>query len=200
VLYAAVLVAQHLGAPENMPDGYQWLVTVSWINVSILGFNMLPIYPLDGGQILRSLLWFVVGRGRSLMAATLVGFVGVAGFLIVAVWFRSIWLGAVAVFLVMNCWSGLKHARELLRIAKCPRRPGFACPSCRTAPPLGAFWQCGKCAQAFDTFASGAVCPHCGIQFVRTGCLDCGEQHPISAWRTNPPVDASVLTRYPASS
>ena len=54
----------------------EWLF---FINLGLLVFNMLPIYPLDGGQILRSLLWFAMGRARSLMAATIVGFIGVAG-------------------------------------------------------------------------------------------------------------------------
>ena len=35
------------------------------INWGLLIFNMLPIYPLDGGQILQSLLWFVLGRARA---------------------------------------------------------------------------------------------------------------------------------------
>jgi Zn-dependent protease len=195
VLFGAVLMARSLGWPDTMPDTYQWLRAVSFTNLGLLIFNMLPIYPLDGGQIFRSLLWFVLGRGRSLMVATLLGFVGVAGFFAIALWRQSLWLGAVGVFLVMNCWNGLKHARELMRIAKFPRRPGFACPSCRTAPPLGAFWHCGKCTQQFDTFASGAVCPNCGAQFALTGCLDCREAFPMSAWATQPAgsVDAGIL-------
>jgi Zn-dependent protease len=130
------------------------------IDVVLLIFNILPIYPLDGGQILRSLLWFVMGRARSLLVATILGFIGVAGFIGLAVLKQSIWYGALALFMLMNCWSGLQHARQLLRIAKLPRRDGYACPSCKAAPPLGDYWKCGKCGQSFDTFQSGAVCPN----------------------------------------
>jgi len=155
---------------------------VWFINLALLIFNMLPIYPLDGGQIFRSLLWFVLGRARSLMVATIVGFLGIAGFIGIAVWLHSAWLGVVSVFMLMNCWGGLKQARALSRIAKLPRRDGFICPRCKTAPPIGTFWRCAQCQQAFDTFQSGAVCPHCGIRFTVTRCLDCGGANPISEW------------------
>ena len=95
-----------------------------WIDISLLVFNMLPIYPLDGGQILRSLLWFVLGRGRSLMVTTILGLVGIVGLIGVAVWSRSIWIGAVSAFMLMNCWNGLKNAQALIRIARLPRREG----------------------------------------------------------------------------
>jgi Zn-dependent protease len=182
ILIAAVVMSRSLGWAQAMPDAYQLLRTVMWIDVSLLVFNMLPIYPLDGGQILRSLLWFVLGRARSLMVATALGFVGVVGFFVLAMWMHSFWLGAIAIFMLLNCWGGLKHAQALLRLARLPRRKEFACPSCRTAPPIGAYWKCGQCGQPFDTFQTGGVCPHCAARFATTQCLDCGEQRPLQEW------------------
>jgi Zn-dependent protease len=167
---------------ELGPNTQQFLPSVFWINAGLLVFNILPIYPLDGGQILRSLLWFPLGRARSLQVATILGFIGVAGFIGLALWMRSIWFGALAAFMLLNCWGGLKHAQELLRIAKLPRHQEFACPNCKTSPPSGAFWRCGNCGQPFDTFATGAVCPRCSSQFAKTRCLDCGEQHAFNEW------------------
>lgn len=180
VIFAVGMLAN--SAAQTVPDAPRFINAVLWINVVLLVFNMLPIYPLDGGQILRSLLWFVIGRARSLWVATIVGFIGIPLFLLFAWWQHSAWLGLLAVFLLLNCWGGLQQARALSQIAKLPRREGFACPRCKTAPPLGAYWKCARCGQSFDMFATGAICPHCSAQFNVTGCLDCGGATAIAEW------------------
>ena len=173
----------HLSLDGDQPNEYaEFLNNICLINIGLLIFNLMPVYPLDGGQILRSLLWFVLGRANSLFAASIIGFIGVAGLIGLAVFLQSIWLGIMAAFILMNCWGGLKQARALARIAKLPRRAGFACPSCKTAPPLGELWRCGKCGQPFDTFLTQGICPHCGTQFSVTQCLDCGTSSPIAGW------------------
>jgi len=168
----------------TMPNAYVLLQAVFSMNKWLLIFNMLPIYPLDGGQILRSLLWFVMGRARSLMAATIIGFIGVAGLIGLALYARSVWFAVISVFILMNCWNGLQHARALSRIAKLPRNESFSCPSCKASPPMGNFWACARCGNAFDTFQTRATCPHCGAQFAGTRCLDCGATNPMSDWLT----------------
>jgi len=194
VLYGALMAAGSAGWDVTRPDAYEFVHTILWIDIGLLVFNLLPIYPLDGGQIFRSLLWFVMGRARSLMVAVVVGFVGAAALIVYAVLSREVWTAAICVFLLMNCWSGWQSARVLLRMAKLPRRPGFACPSCRTAPPIGTYWRCGNCQQQFDTFASGGVCPHCGAQYPTTMCLDCREQRPMSEWATGAHAATGVVS------
>jgi Zn-dependent protease len=176
------MLNRSLGWAEAMPNAHALLRAVWFINLGLLIFNMLPIYPLDGGQILRSLLWFAVGRARSLMLAAIIGFVGVAGFIVLAVWMHSVWFGVLSVFILTNCWRGLQQAKALLRLAKLPRRDGFTCPWCKTAPPQGNLWTCGQCRQPFDTFQTQAACPHCSAQFAVTQCLDCGRPHPMTDW------------------
>src|SRR5258708_18222445 len=77
-------ISNSLGWQQSHPDLDTLLKTLFIIDGWLLIFNMLPIYPLDGGQILRSLLWFVVGRARSLLVAALGGFVGAACLISVA--------------------------------------------------------------------------------------------------------------------
>ena len=159
-----------------------WLGAIFTINVVLLVFNLLPVYPLDGGQILRSLLWFVMGRARSLTAASVVGFVGVLALLGLALRAGSVWIGIMAAFVATNCWQGFQHSRALSRLASLPRRPGYSCPSCGSAPLLGPLWGCGRCGAPFDTFETGARCPSCGAAFVETRCADCGRSSPIGEW------------------
>jgi Zn-dependent protease len=182
VFFVLGMLGTSSGWAATAPDLHRLLAAISSINLYLLIFNMLPVYPLDGGQILRSLLWFVLGRAWSLMVATVLGLIGVAGFIGLALWQQSVWLGAIAVFMLMNCWGGLQHARALLRLSKLPRRDGFACPACKTAPPVGEYWTCGKCGQPFDTFQTHAVCPHCSTQFAQTKCLDCGRLNSMNDW------------------
>ena len=189
ILWVAYTASRSVGISPDLP---LLLKAVLVIDVGLFVFNILPIYPLDGGQILRSLLWFVMGRARSLMVATILGLFGVAAFIGLAIFEGSVWYGALAVFMLMNCWSGLQHARALLSLAKLPRRDGFECPTCNTAPPIGEYWKCGNCQQPFDTFETWAVCPHCSTKFATTRCLDCGRQHGMSEW-TGAQVAASKL-------
>jgi Zn-dependent protease len=182
VFLAALSGARAMGLAATSPDVFQLLRNVAWINLGLLIFNILPIYPLDGGQILRSLLWFVFGRAWSLMIAAVVGLLGAVAFIGLALWRQDLWLGVIAFYMIMNCWGGFKHAQNLLSTAKLPRREGFACPTCNSKPPVGAFWRCAQCSQAFDPFESGGACPYCRTQYPTTQCLDCGRQHPFHEW------------------
>jgi hypothetical protein len=170
------------GWAQSMPDFFPFLQTVCYINTGLLAFNLLPVYPLDGGQILRSLLWFVFGRARSLLIATCLGFVGVLGLIALAIWIRSLWFGLVTAFLLVNCWRGWMQARALDRLDRAPRREGYACPVCQVAPRRGLLWLCGKCRQSFDTFETHALCPYCQARFTETPCFECGNLRPFSEW------------------
>ena len=192
VLWALYLIGRSSGWAGTMPDTFRLVRAILAIDVGLLIFNILPVYPLDGGQILRSLLWFVLGRARSLMVATILGIVGVVGIIGLALFSKDVWLGAIALFMLMNCWGGLKHAQALLRLAKLPRRLGYVCPVCKSSPPIGDYWKCGNCGQAFDTFATMAICPNCRTQFPSTMCLDCGRSTPVSDWTAPTLVQSST--------
>jgi Zn-dependent protease len=114
---ALALWAGHAGWRLMAPHAYKLLWAVCFMNLGLLVFNLLPIYPLDGGQILRSLLWFVLGRARSLKVVAVLGLLGAAGLIVVAFWLHSFWIGLISLYMVMNCWTGLQQAQILSRSA-----------------------------------------------------------------------------------
>jgi Zn-dependent protease len=182
ITIGVVYFGKDSGWRADYPDLFLFLRTVAIMNVSLLGFNLLPVYPLDGGQILRSLLWFAMGPARSLMVATAIGFIGGAALVALALWWSSIWIGVVAIFMLTNCARSFSQARALRRLEKFPRRKEFNCPNCQASPPIGEFWLCQQCRQPFDLFAAAGVCPRCTSVHESATCPDCGSPKPLNAW------------------
>jgi Zn-dependent protease len=177
-----------LGWAESSPDLARFTFVVFVINLSLLIFNLLPVYPLDGGQIVQTLLWFVVGRARSLLIVSVLG-IGVAGVgAVLLLVYGQWWLTLLAVFAVLQSWNGLRQARLLSG----RRHEDAACPSCGAAPLAGPFWGCGHCQTRFDTFDCRATCPGCGAHFADAVCPECRARHPLDAWYPATPTP----TRY----
>ena len=185
------------GWDETHLNLLNYLDAIWTINLVLLIFNLLPVYPLDGGKILYALLWFVVGQARGLMIASIFGFIGAGGLLVFTVWLfatepqYAIWYAAICVFILYNCYRGFAQARELRRLAEAPRRAGCCCPACKAAPPVGDFWNCGKCRKKFDLFAAQFACPHCNTKYGGAVCFDCGVGSRLNEWMpATPPVSA----------
>jgi len=98
--------------PE-IPDFERFLFAVAAINAVLLAFNMLPIYPLDGGQIVMSILWYFMRFERALMIAAYVGMAGSAVGLAFAIHWGDIWLVAIAIFAAWRCWRGIQLAQAI---------------------------------------------------------------------------------------
>jgi Zn-dependent protease len=103
---------------QESPDLYVLMVWLWRINLGLLIFNMLPVYPLDGGQILRSLLWFPLGEIRSLQIASVLGLVGavvLAGLALFLQIMQPIWVAIMAIFLISQAFTGWRYAQALVR-------------------------------------------------------------------------------------
>lgn len=96
---------------------YVWWI--SYTSYVLLLFNLLPIYPLDGGQLLQSILWPIMGYFRSMMVAFTTGMVGAVFLAAYGLFGRSFILVIVAVNGFLVCYQKrlfLRHAgpEELL--------------------------------------------------------------------------------------
>ncbi len=113
VTIGACLLARHFASPEVLEYLGPFCVAVAVINLVLLVFNLLPVYPLDGGQILYALLWFVLGRVRALRVSCVLGLLGAAGGFLLAISLQSLWLIVLTVFLGFQAIHGLGQARTL---------------------------------------------------------------------------------------
>lgn len=182
--FLLVFVSQGVGGAERWPDLNYFLKHIAVINLALLVFNILPIYPLDGGQIVQALLWFVIGRAESLMVASIVGLLGGLALLAVMVvrGEASMLLVAIVVFIEFRAVAGFMQGQALSRFLRMPRHPDYACPLCGAAPVKGKYLTCEVCRHAFDPFESAAVCPNCSERYREAPCLECGRLHPYSQW------------------
>ncbi len=113
VLFGGLFALEFSGASDRWPDFAEWLFTVNIINAALLIFNLLPVYPLDGGQILRSVLWYWTGPLKSLQIAAAVGLVGGCGLAVFALSTQRWWTLLMAGFLLFHCWGTLRAVRAI---------------------------------------------------------------------------------------
>ncbi len=82
------------------------------VNLFLLAFNILPIYPMDGGQLFQCLLWPFIGLQTAIQTACMVGLVGCAG---LGIWGMSQDGGGmlifIAIFGAMTCIQRLQALR-----------------------------------------------------------------------------------------
>jgi len=105
----------------GLRDTAQFLEAVTfwlgWINIFLAGFNLIPGFPLDGGRVLRSILWWRSGnlRKATRTASNIgrgVGFLFIFGgifFVFRGLWLNGLWLIFIGWFLENAAVGGYRQ-------------------------------------------------------------------------------------------
>jgi len=95
----------------TVPATFEYVIAVAfwlgWINLVLGGFNLLPGFPLDGGRVLRSILWWRSGNLRRATkwasnAGRGISFLFIFGgiwLIFSGLWFNGLWLAFIGWFL-----------------------------------------------------------------------------------------------------
>ncbi|HZS79403.1 MAG TPA: site-2 protease family protein [Ktedonobacteraceae bacterium] len=113
ICFLLQLPLRNVNSPVTATLGYLALTNI------LLGiFNLLPGFPLDGGRVLRSIVWKVSGSLRTATrVATIVGSIIAYLFILVGIWLffggdvlDGIWLGFIGWFLLSSSQSANSQA------------------------------------------------------------------------------------------
>jgi Zn-dependent protease len=118
--------------PDAMTPG--WLnigAFLLMVNLSLLLFNMLPAFPMDGGRVLRALLAMRYPSLKATMIAAGVGRFFAFLFAVFAIWSGNFFVGSVAYFVFAGARSEAEEARRDAR----PTQPSLI-EAARAAPAL----------------------------------------------------------------
>ncbi len=115
--YGIALVPWHNAAADAV------LFYLSFINVTLAVFNLIPGFPLDGGRVLRAVVWWATNNFRqatrvAVWSGRIVGFLFVAGGVMLAFLvslLSGIWLVLIGWFIYSIAESSWRESEEMRR-------------------------------------------------------------------------------------
>ena len=111
-LFGVLSLAGASTSPRQLQmSGGPFLTQLMWINLVLVGFNLLPAFPMDGGRVLRAALAMRMDRRRATEIAARVG-QGMAVLFAIAGLFGNLFLVIIAAFI----WIGATGEVSLVQL------------------------------------------------------------------------------------
>lgn len=90
-----------------------WIYAWSY---GLLLFNLLPVFPLDGGQLLQSILWKPMGYYKSMLLTLNIGLVGSVLMIMSGIGLIGMFGGGVLmIFIGLSCFMNCLQTRAMMR-------------------------------------------------------------------------------------
>ena len=103
--------------PLHIRGVYFYLAWVFDLSLMLLLFNLLPIFPMDGGRILQALLWFKLKYYRATLITCVVGMVGSVLMVMYGLAFVRSWYGLIFVLIGIGCFRTCFQLRAQVKAA-----------------------------------------------------------------------------------
>jgi CBS domain-containing protein len=181
---------------------------MGWINVFLAAFNVLPGFPLDGGRVLRSIVWAATGKlGTATVVAARVGQVFGAvcvglgvGLGLARQDFFYVWLGIIGLILLQAATATLAQERRIRTLTGTPAAAVMRAPP----PAIPAEMPVGQARATYLDGRDGAFPVMAGdllLGFVSAATIDGREpERPVREAATSPEAAITVAPTDPVSS
>jgi stage IV sporulation protein FB len=94
------------------PTWIVWLNRYYWLNAILLLLNLLPAFPLDGGQMLQALVWRRSGLRHGTLVACVAGYITAMVMILVAFSVESVPLVMLLTFIGLSSYLKLRELQE----------------------------------------------------------------------------------------
>ena len=92
-------------------DPSRFPVALLLVNIGLVLFNLLPIFPMDGGRVLRALLSMRFKKVKATLIAARVGQVLSVGLLILSIYAQSFTLGLISIFIFNAAYMEYRYTK-----------------------------------------------------------------------------------------